>query len=683
MSRRRQSNRAKVKSGNLSDSPWLKFGSKIGLSLVVVILFLSLVQCTIKKPEAPTWTTQFTVPLVNRTYEMAEIVDKIDQEGIGIDADSNVVYSLTRDIDTVALDGDELTTSNLSYAVTEQLGEVSIDPPVLSPATMDLSAISGLAAFVPGTVPAMGFNVNSNLPTISTFTALTITSGRAYAVVSNHLGFDLTTVDIELFDVIHNQVVGTQSIAGGLADGATDSAMFALSGRSISNDLVARIDAYTPGAAVLSASGKYLSTVLRFDGALTVAAATAEIPGLSRSFSENVTLGESDPVYRATLSNGTLALTINNGTNLGAVLDITFPDLNDGSSPFAVQQTVTANSSQVVNIDLAGYELAPSDSTAPQDIVIDVVATVPGTAPQHVAVSQIDEFSVTAGLSNLEFGSVTGRFSAVESTIDPRDESIDVPDGFDQITLASAIVTLEIENGVELPGTLDLTLQGDNGKTLNISGNVAAASAGGPVVSTIIDSAIADFLSPVPSLITISGSGTFGDGVTVGTITADDYIYAQVHILAPLEVIIDSASIEADVQAEEIDQSGIDAITDHVVEARFLYNIVNHLPIGTSVNIHLGGDSAAVYDSPQLSFEDIFVTAAPVTAGVANDTVSTGYQVILLDSADIQILKNDTLYIGSEIVLDNTGGQPVRLTNNDYIQVIGRIEVEYRFDGDF
>ncbi len=683
MSRRQQNDRAKKNTGNVSESPWLKFGSKLALGLVVVIVFLSLVQCTVKKPEAPTWTTQFAVPLVNRTYEMAEIVEKIDQEGIGMDLDSNIVYTLSRDIDTVTLNSDELTTTDLSYSVSEQLGEVSIDPPIMPPATVDLSAISGLAAFVPGTVPAMGFNVNSNLPTISSFTSLTITAGRAYAVISNNLGFDLSTLDIELFDVTNNQVIGTQSIVGGLADGATDSAMFALGGRTLSNDLVARIDAFTPGAAVLSASGKNLATVLRFNGVLTVASATAEIPGLSRSFSENVTLGEADPVYHATLSNGSLDLTISNGTNLEAVLDISFPDLLQASAPFSVQRTVTANSSQVVSIDLTGYELIPSDSTAPQDIAVDVVATVAGTAPQQVAVTQIDEFSVTAALTGLEFGSVTGRFSTVESTIDPIDKAIDVPDGFDQITLASAVVTLEVENGVQLPGSLDITLQGDNGKTLDISGNVAAATVGGPVVSNIIDSTIADFLSPVPTLITISGSGTFGDGVTEGTISANDYIYAQVHILAPLEVIIDSARIEADVEAESIDQGDIESITDHVLEARFMYNIVNHLPIGTNVNIYLSGDSATVYDSPQLLLDNIFVTAAPVIAGIACDTVSTGYQMIQLDSLDIQILKNDTLFIGSEIVLDGTGGQPVRLTNNDYIQVIGRIEVDYRFDGDF
>ena len=48
-----------------------------------------------------------------------------------------------------------------------------------------------------------------------------------------------------------------------------------------------------------------------------------------------------------------------------------------------------------------------------------------------------------------------------------------------------------------------------------------------------------------------------------------------------------------------------------------------------------------------------------------------------------RILENDTLYIGQELVLEGSNGQSVKLTQDDYITVIGRIEVEYRFDGEF
>ncbi|MHC4529517.1 MAG: hypothetical protein ACYS29_16705, partial [Planctomycetota bacterium] len=65
------------------------------------------------------------------------------------------------------------------------------------------------------------------------------------------------------------------------------------------------------------------------------------------------------------------------------------------------------------------------------------------------------------------------------------------------------------------------------------------------------------------------------------------------------------------------------------------------------------------------------------------DVSSTGYQAVILDSLDLQVLKNDTLFIGTELSLEDSNGQPVKLTNNDFITVTSRIEVEYIFDGDF
>jgi hypothetical protein len=78
------------------------------------------------------------------------------------------------------------------------------------------------------------------------------------------------------------------------------------------------------------------------------------------------------------------------------------------------------------------------------------------------------------------------------------------------------------------------------------------------------------------------------------------------------------------------------------------------------------------------------VLAAPTVGGIVppDSATVTGYKTIYLDSTDIQILKNDPLFIGHEVTLLSSNGLPVKLTNNDYITVTGRIEVQYRFDGD-
>jgi hypothetical protein len=199
----------------------------------------------------------------------------------------------------------------------------------------------------------------------------------------------------------------------------------------------------------------------------------------------------------------------------------------------------------------------------------------------------------------------------------------------------------------------------------------------------------ANFLAPIPSEITASGSVTFGDGSYQSTLHPDDFVFARVHITAPLQMVIPETEINTDITSENIDQGDIDAITDHLLEAKFTYNVINHLPLGARVEIYLGTDSANLFTNyllrlPKDPLDTIYVPMAPVDLnGIVTDTAATGFRDIYLDSSDVQILKNQTLYIGQKIVLEDSNGIAVKLTQNDFIKIIGRIEVAYRFDGNF
>ena len=671
------------------DAFLFKFVTKLFLGLVVVVTFLTLVQCTIKKPESPQWNTKLTVPVVNRTYSMEELIRKIDQEGIDIDSSGAVTYSITEDLDTVRLEEDLLTTSDLSYTVSEQVGAVSLDPPNIDPVAVSLSSIYGLASSLPGdtaTVAAYSFNLYNDMPTIASFSQITVVDGQVDVTIDNGLGIDLDTVIIEIYDVANSITIVTDTFPGIIASGTVISLPVSLNGKTISDSLRVNSHCYTPGGLVDSVSSRYVSTELVFTDSLEVSSAIAEIPALSREYSQQLALGESDRIDTASLSDGSLHLTIFNGTNLDANLIITIPDIiSSGSQPLTIDRFVPPRQNTVVVVDLGGHQLIPSDVTMPQEIEINVTASTPGTAPQQVQINQSDSFFVQADLSSMIFSSVIGVFDSAIASFENLEQNIEVPTGFDSLQFVSAILTLEIENAVDLPGYLDIQLHGDNGKSLNFSGNITAGGRDSITLSTIIDSTVADFFSPIPSHIDLSGSAIFGDGVYQGKVETGDFIFARVKIFAPLELIINESRIETDIESEEIDQEDIDIITDHFIEGRFIYNIINHLPLGAHINVFFGNDSTTLYSDPIKTFDSLFVTAAPVSlSGIVTDTVSTGYQEIYLDSADVRrILENDTLYIGQELVLESSDGQMVKLIQDDYITIIGRIEVEYYFDGEF
>ena len=117
-------------------------------------------------------------------------------------------------------------------------------------------------------------------------------------------------------------------------------------------------------------------------------------------------------------------------------------------------------------------------------------------------------------------------------------------------------------------------LSGDNGQTLNLTGAISAGTYGSPVLTVIEETDLASFLNPIPGNITVSGTASFGDGITSGTVTSNDFVFSRVAIESPLEIIIGESSFEGDITEQEIDQTDMESITDHIIEANFISTII-------------------------------------------------------------------------------------------------------------
>ncbi len=535
--KKRKSIRRTGREVTFADRRALKFGSKLLLALVVVVVILTGVQCSIKTPESPEWTTRLSVPVINRTYQMEELIRTIDQDGIEMDSAGIITFAISEELDTVRLDADILATGDLTCSLFESLGF----PPSLG----------------------------------------------------------------------------------------------------------------TP------------------------------VPPALFSFSQSVALTGTDRIDTAGLSSGSIEFIVANTTNLEIVLSLALPDFQLASVPLTLSDTLGPRELDTISVSLAEYLLIPVDQTVPQLLSINAVVTTPGTAPgETVAITAQDGFGIGAGLTGLTFDFVTGLFDDLEVSFDSISIDIDVPEGFDSIELPTCSFTLQIDNGIDMVGTLDLQLTGSNGKSLAFTGDIAARGALASATSSITRES--DFLSPVSDTITVGGTVQFGDGLTVGTIRAGDFIVGSVDIVAPLEMIINETQIDMDMETESMSQEDLDLITDQVIELSFIYNIINHLPLGISVEILLGGDSATLSTEPQLSIGPLVINAAPTDSitGLVSDTASTGWQELVLTNEDIRVLENDTLFIGQNLILQGSDGQTVKLTANDYLTITGRFEVEYHFDGE-
>jgi hypothetical protein len=669
------------------DSILFKLVSRLVLSLVVIVTFLTLIQCTIKKPESPSWNTNFVIPAINKTYDMEEIIRRIDQDGLATDSLGNLTFTISEQLDTVTVSSDYLRTPDISIAFGQKLDTITISSPIIPPVFLNLQTITGDTGTVPGdtiTIGPQSFSLSNVLPPAATYTDASVFAGTANVNLFNNLGLPLDTIILELWDIPYNALISADSFFYSVPSGSTVTIPIDLAGQTLSNQFRIEVFGYTPGGFVNQVSTRSIGTELDFVGSVTVTSATAQIPAISRTFSDQVNLLESDRIDTATIASGNLQLTITNATNLNVNVSVTVPDIYQSGQPLTLVPVISARQVSNLNVNLAGLKVIPSDITVPQTLAINVSAGISATAPNYVTVIQSDSFYVSAILNGVTFSDVAGQFDSVLASFNGITQSIDIPIGFDSVQLTSAVLTLDIINSLDLPGDLDIQVVGNNGKILNLSGSILPSGGLASATSTIVQPSAGDFLSPVPTQFNVNGSVILANGGYQGKIEDNDFIYANITIVSPLEMIISPSQVQTDIERTEIDQTDIHSITDHVIEARFIYNVTSHLPVGLQIDIFFGPDSTTLFTSPQLLVNALQLPAAPFGAGgLVVDTISSGEQEVFLDSNDIKILENDTLFFASTLNLEGTGGQIVKLTANDYLNIRGRFEIEYHFSGEF
>ncbi len=678
MAKRRRRKKKSGKQG-FRDKVALGLGLKIVLSLTVIITFLSLIQCTVKKPEAPTWTSQLTIPLIDRQYDMPELIRRIDEPTLTLDSAGNPFFSIQQDIDSVGVQA-SMTVADIAQSVGDVVGLINVSPETIAPLTI---AFSDIITFPPGIIPPLPLDVVYDGPTLNSFQNISINSGFVLAIVQNDLGVFLDTVKVDIVDLSSFLVVGSGEFLGGLPIGGRDTLSIPLSGKTVGNRFRMQVHAHTPGGTVLSTAGKSIRLEMAISDPLVIQSGSAIIPEITKTFSQKSGINTPHVIYNATLESGVLGLSLTNGSGLAVDIVVTIPDLQIGGNPLTVTDTLAGNSSDVINLDISGYSLIPTDLVTPQDLDIQIVAHIPSSSPNVATVNSTDSLIANATLSNIAFSSIQGIFSAISTSFTPITETIAVPNGFDSAQLTAATLALDIANASELGGTLNVDVLGSNGKSINISGAIAPGLASAPVTTTITNSALSDFLNPIPASYTVSGSVTFGDGVTVTDITKNDYVTSRVTISSPLEVVFNGSTVQLDIESSTVDTSSIDIITNHLQTATLNATVTNHLPSGLDLYLLISSDSATLYSAPQVTLGPISVLPGQVDGAGITTTATVSNSVITLDSADVQVLNNSQIYIGELLTLASTGGTPVRFVSADFVDVKAHVIIDYLFNSNF
>ena len=261
-------------------------------------------------------------------------------------------------------------------------------------------------------------------------------------------------------------------------------------------------------------------------------------------------------------------------------------------------------------------------------------------------------------------------------TIDSVQQDVDIPEGLDQARLTRAQLNLNLYNNSMVPADVNLVISG-GGNSINIGDRIAGKSSPSspPQLTTLTVGSedLYDFLNPPPSQITISGEAVMNPDYDIATITANDNFYGDFEIYSPFALALtDTISIDLDISDMTIDpDSRPNNFNDTFKYGAIDVEFDSHLPLGLSLTLYIGtvADSTLFIDPGTLVLGPY--TLEPGITDNNGHVIESVISTIAdsLDSAQLGIFDNDTLYFGQMINLLPTDSIGVQVLGDDYINI--------------
>ena len=651
--------------------------------LLLIAIFMAVTGCSIKKPEAPTWETTWDMPLTNKTYSIEDIVDKLDSDEIVFDSLGNPSFSINEAVDTVAVE-DNLTADAVNHVYDDSIGIVDIDEPSVQPTNIAFADLN-LPVAVNQVPVDTSFLHSDTLSTMSNFDWAIINEGIINFQVANDLGVDIDSLAIILYnssDLV--TPLGVAVFASGVLDGAVESSQLDLAGVRLESQLT--IASY--GVVLTQAidlPSEFLVINSTFPLGLSVSSALAEVPAFNKDFDQTIDMTDESVIYEALIDDGSISIQIVNGSTLPMNINLVIPGFEYGGNQLTINQYLTGNNSLFRNIDLSGYTFTPSGSTAPQNIAVNVQASIPSTAPSKYQVNCTDSVKVIADVSQITFTSVLGQIEPTAVDIDPMIQAVDMPEGFEDAQLTQAQLRMTLFNNSLSDMLVDILLENeDQSKSIavtdTVKGKTSLVAEARQTDILVSELSLSNFLDPTPSEIRITGVATLNPaGLDSVMIHKDDFFYGNIEIYSPLAFALSDTS-EMDLEITDAEIAGDDSPD---FQETFNYGLIHaelasHLPVGAIVKLYIGTiDGDGIYTAPNTIIVGPFYLESATTDinGFAIEEVQSVFNDSLT-STEIAIFDNEIVYIAPKVSLLPTGAAGSVIQGSDYINITASARVQ-------
>ena len=662
-------------------------------ALLLLAVLAVLGGCDINKPEMPTFDTSVSLPLGTERLEVSDAVDSEDFLGAG--PDGSLLFQVTGDPDTLDFVFD-LSAELGAQSFGQDLGAfdlASVGPLAYGFRLEDVWAPAAVADGLTLAVPAFPFSVTSTDQDVPDVASATLAAGTGSVTITNALPVPVSAASgpDQVVLVLESPAGATFAsfTFGAIPAGQSRTVAVDLAGAVLPDRLRVRLAGGSPGSSGSPVSvhrDDALDVTASFTG-LVVSQATAVVGAQSFSTTFSAPLPDGYAITEAVVEHGSSQLNVTNGLPIPCTATLTWPDLRDAQGQvFRRQYDLAAGATTVRTLDFAGCTLAAGASPLTAlDGQVEVAS--PGSSGQAVTMRATDGVSASLTPATISFSSATGTVPESVVTLTPTVTHIDLPDELDGLSLTAATLTLHLDTTASLPGVVDLTLSGarQDGKiarlTIQQPLNDGLSQSATEIVLDQDNSDIVDFLNNLPERITVLGEVSLGGDGAVGTVRPNDTAVFSWSIEAPVEVVIDGATLDSDARLLDFDADLAERVQTHAQGARADLEVLNHLPLALEVTLLVGTDPTTLDTAPLLTVGPLAVAAAqfsPTTHVVTAPVTSRPSFTLTAEQARVFGLPNVVTKFRATI--PSSGGQAVRVQSTDWVEIQGIVQLDVLVD---
>lgn len=654
--------------------------------------------CAVEPPQVPELNLAFNISVANDTTTIDEVA-RDRSEFLDISSDGRMALNFSTEFEATgrAEVGNRLQVTPQAQSFGTELGSIKIPgasldvPPVRIPVGAILPDIPAGVEFppapLPAGVPAVGFDdIVGNL-NLSDVSLLVIEEGALTLTVQNGLPVPLG-LNLVLKDAVTDTLVATlEPPLGEIAAGGEGTGTFDLAGKRMSGVLKVVVSGGTgavDGRVTVEEDAELVILIGVSD--LSVSEATAVIP--QQQFADNQVLAFPDDriqIERAVISEGGLTLRVTNEIPVLMSISLSLPDLKgpDGSPNVFVIDQLEPNVTRSISFDLSDNVFSPDN---PLELRISYEAsTFP--SDREVTIRSNSEIKIEAVTEKLIFSLVTGRLNELSLPIDPVSQSVDFPDGLDNIGLSATSLTVYLRSGVGFQSAIDLTIDGTsqsgNKESIVIQEVFPRGNPDAPVAIVISPDSreLTNFLNNLPIQVTVTPTVIVGDGVGTESIAPNHFVQVDsVVFQAPAKFRITAPTqIKVPPEKQELtDDEARRRITSNLIEATLFTTIENHIPVGVRVSLRVADRIEDVFTNPILKIPSEGAFSVPAATVDADGRVTQS----AFETSETKITKEDFLvfvkkggvFTGVLVDIDATDGD-VELFASDFVAVQAGAEI--------